>query len=441
MPPSPAPSSPPNKEAPLKSANIHTGKQLSRRTTLQAGGVALGLPLLDAMSPAFAKQEQSPKARRFVGISLALGLHGPNLEPEQAGPDYKPSRYLKSLQDIRQDFTVVSGSSHPGVVGGHTAEGSIYSACPNTRGATSRNTISLDQLMAKHLGHETRYPSLVLNAGTYSSPCYTENGAMIPAINDPVALFKKLFINDTKDEQKRQSELITRGRNIMDVVALEAKSLQKQLGAGDRAKLDEWFTSVNQLEKRLTANQEWIRRPKPKVNAKAPTNYDRNNVVNTVEVMLEVMNLALQSDSTRFITLHISSNSVKGIDGVSDSYHSLSHHGKDEDKLRQLAIVEQGIIDKYGNFLRQLKQHSQNEKNLLDETMVFMTSNLGNASNHNNKNMPVLFGGGGFKHGRHLAFDQKNNYPLPKLYVNALQQLGLPFEKFSRTKGTMQGLV
>lgn len=441
MPPSPALYSPPNKEAPLKNVNIHTGKQLSRRTTLQAGGVSLGLPLLDAMTPAFAKQTQKSKASRFVGISLTLGLHSPNLVPENAGRDYKPSRYLKSLQDLRQDFTVVSGTSHPGVVGGHTAEGSIYSACPNTRGATSRNTISLDQLMAKHLGHETRFPSLVLNAGGSSSPCYTENGAMIPAINDPVALFKKLFINDSKEEQRRQSELIKRGRNIMDVVALEAKSLQKQLGAGDRAKLDEWFTSVHQLENRLNANQAWIRKPKPKVNAKAPSDYDRSNVVNIADTMFEIMNLALQTDSTRFMTLHISGNSIKGIDGVTDSYHSLSHHGKDEEKLRQLAIVEQAILDNWGNFLRQLKQHQQQDRNLLDETMVFLTSNLGNASNHNNQNMPVLLAGGGFKHGQHLAFDQKNNYPLPKLYVNTLQQLGLPFEKFSRTKGTMKGLV
>lgn len=425
----------------MKNVNIHTGKQLSRRTTLQAGGVALGLPLLDAMSPAFAAQQTNTKAKRFIGISLSLGLHGPNLVPEQAGHKYKPSPYLKSLQDLRQDFTVVSGSSHPDVVGGHTAEGSIFSACPNTRGATSRNTISLDQLMAKHLGHETRFPSLVLNAGGSSSPCYTENGAMIPAINDPVALFKKLFINDSKDEQKRKNELINRGRSIMDVVALEAKSLQKQLGAGDKAKLDEWFTSVNQLEKRLTANQAWIRRPKPKVKAKAPTDYDRNNVVNTVEVMLEIMNLALQTDSTRFMTLHIAGNSIKGIDGVTDSYHSLSHHGKDEDKLRQLAIVEQAILDHWGNFLRQLKQHPQQDKNLLDETMVLLTSNLGNASNHNNQNMPVLLAGGGFKHGQHLAFDQNKNYPLPKLYIKTLQQLGLPFDRFSTTKGTMKGLV
>ena len=142
----------------------------------------MGLPLLDAMSPAFAAAPEGKNAKRFVGVSLYLGLHNPNLVPEGKGRDYKPSRYLKSLQDIREEFTVISGSSHPGVTGGHTAEANIFTACPNTRGATSHNSVSVDQLMAKHLGHETRYPSLVLNTGRESSPSYTESRALRAAL-------------------------------------------------------------------------------------------------------------------------------------------------------------------------------------------------------------------------------------------------------------------
>ena len=196
----------------MKTVHFSTGKHLSRRTVLRGAGVSLALPVLDAMTPACAAPANArPKARRFVGVSLSLGLHGPNLVPEGDGSSYKPSRYLKSLQDIRDRFTVVSGSSHPGVVGGHTAESSIFSACPNQRGATSRNTISLDQLMAKHLGHETRFPSLVLNTGSSTSPSYTGNGSMIPAENNPMNLFAKLFVNDSKDEQDRQADLIRSG--------------------------------------------------------------------------------------------------------------------------------------------------------------------------------------------------------------------------------------
>ncbi len=428
---------PPNLLLEMKEfANISTGAKISRRKVLRGAGIALGLPLLDAMTPAFAVDRSTGVAKRFVGISLSLGLHNPNLVPQGAGKDYKASTYLKSLEDIRNDYTVVSGSSHPGVTGGHTAEGSIFSACPNSRGATSRNTISLDQLMAKHLGHETRFPSLVLNTSSQTSPSYTENGAMIPAENRAMDLYTKLFVNDSPAEQERQAELLRRGRSVMDVVGAEAKALQREVGAGDRDKLDAWFTSVRELEQRLVANEEWIHRPKPKVSLEAPKNVPRDNEVIVERIFLDIVHMALATDSTRFITLHITGNTVNGLEGVDESYHSLSHHGLDEEKLRQLSIVEQGVINEWGNFLRRLKK-----ENMLDETMVLMTSNLGNASSHDNKNMPVLFGGGGFKHGQHLAFDQKNNYPLPNLYLSALHRLGLQNETFATSTGEMDGLT
>ncbi|MBN8418340.1 MAG: DUF1552 domain-containing protein [Verrucomicrobia bacterium] len=420
----------------MKNVHFNFGASLSRRAMLRGAGITLGLPLLEAMTPAFAAVKESKQAKRFVGVSMALGLHNPNLVPEGAGRDYKPSRYLQSIQDLRSDFTVVSGSSHPGVSGGHTAEGSIYSACPNARGATSRNTISLDQLMAKQLGHETRFPSLVLNTNSQTSPSYTENGSMIPAENSAMRLFTRLFVNDTPAEQERQAELIRSGRSVMDVVGAEAKTLQRELGAGDRDKLDAWFTSVRDLEKRLAANEAWTHKPKPKVALKPPAKIPRDNEVAVDGIFLDIIHMALATDSTRFVTLHITGNNVQGIEGVEESYHNLSHHGMDEEKLAQLAIVEQGVVNQWGAFLRKLKGDK-----LLDETMVLLTSNLGNASAHDNKNMPVLFAGGGFKHGQHLAFDQKDNYPLPNLYLSALHRLGLQDERFATSETEMDGLA
>ncbi len=416
-------------------ATISFQKHLSRRAVLRGAGISLGLPLLDAMRPAFSKIPESTTAKRFVGVSLSLGLHNPNLVPKTTGKDYTPSLYLQSLQDIRDDFTVISGSSHPGVTGGHTAEGSIFSACPNMRGATTRNTISLDQLMAKHLGHETRFPSLVLNTNSQTSPSYTENGAMIPAVNDAVRLFTKLFVDDGPVEQERQAELLRQGRSVMDVVGEEAKALQREVGAADRDKLDAWFTSVRELEQRLVANEEWIHRPKPKVPLEKPTRIPRDNEVIVERIFLDIIHMALATDSTRFITLHVTGNSVNGLEGVDESYHGLSHHGMDEEKLRQLSIVESGVINEWGGFLRKLKADE-----MLDDTMVLLTSNLGNASSHDNKNMPVLFAGGGFQHGRHLAFDQKDNYPLPNLYLSALHRLGLQDDAFATSTGEMDGL-
>ncbi|HEY1052945.1 MAG TPA: DUF1552 domain-containing protein, partial [Prosthecobacter sp.] len=273
----------------MNASSFTSRTSLSRRALLRNAGIALGLPMLDAMTPAFAAAKDVKTAKRFVGVSLALGLHNPNLVPEGAGKTYKPSRYLAGIQDLRNDFTVISGTSHPGVTGGHTAEGSIFSACPNQRGTTSRNTISLDQLMAKHLGHETRFPSLVLNTNGQNSPSYTENGSMIPAENSAMRLFTRLFVNDSPAEQERQAELIRSGRSVMDIVGAEAKALQREVGAGDRDKLDAWFTSVRELEQRLAANEAWTHKPKPKVKLAPPTSIPRDNEAVVERIFLDIV--------------------------------------------------------------------------------------------------------------------------------------------------------
>jgi hypothetical protein len=260
--------------------------------------------------------------------------------------------------------------------------------------------------------------------------------AASPAEEDIAKLFAKLFINDSPKEQARQAARLQRGRSILDIIGEEARSLKRELGPGDQDKLDAWFTSVRDLETRLQMNDNWVRRPKPKAGLPVPRP-DRNNSIEVVRAMFDIVVLALQTDSTRFVTLHMPGNAkLKGVKGITEGYHGLSHHGKDEEKLLQLARVEQAVINEWARFLRKLKSAA-----LLDTTMVLLTSNLGNASSHNNKNLPVLFAGGGFKHGRHLAFNQKNNYPLPNLYLNALHQVGLPFESFATSTGEMTDLV
>ena len=427
----------------MKNVYFSFNKSLSRRTFLKGAGAAMALPWLEAMSPAFASTAaaaQSPK--RFVSVSLALGLHGPNLNPIDSGFNYTPSIYLKQIEDLLGDLTIVSGSSHPGVTGGHNAEGSILSAAPYSRNAAFKNSISIDQLMAKHLGHHTRYPSLVLNASGNNSPSYTETGSMIPAEDSPSQLFAKLFVADTPAAKKRQVKRLKQGQSIMDIVADDAKKLQRELGSGDKDKMDQYFTSVRNFEQRLGESEDWARRPKPKVAMKQPTDIrDNAEFIRRKQLMLDVMYMAIQTDSTRFLTLHLNGNGGPApLDGVEEAYHSLSHHGLDEDKIDQLTIVESELVRTWGSFVRKLKETQEGSGNLLDQTNVLLTSNLGNASAHDNKNMPVLFAGGGFRHGQHLAFDKKDNYPLPNLYLSALQRQGLEVDSFATSTGTMTGL-
>lgn len=402
----------------------------------------MALPWLEAMTPAFAASSAYQAPRRFVAVTLALGLHGPNLNPKETGRNYTPSPYLSGIDDLLGDLTVVTGSSHPGVSGGHQAEGSILSAAPYSRNATFKNSISLDQYLAKHQGHHTRFPSLVLDINGTTSASYTESGSMIPAEESPSQVFNKLFIANTPEEKERQVERLKQGRSIMDVVAADAKRVEKKLGHGDREKMDQYFTSVRNFEKRLGGAQEWARKPKPKVNAGIPVDIENSDaIIDRKKLMLDVMFLALQTDSTRFITVHLNGEGgAVPLEGVDEGYHTLSHHGLDEEKLDQLALVESELVRKWGGFVRDLKGASESNGTMLDTTSVLMTSNLGNASSHDNRNMPVMLAGGGFKHGQHLAFDKTNNYPLPNLYLSILRRHGLESERFATSTGEMDGL-
>ena len=407
---------------------------------LRGSGVAMALPWLTAMQASAGKQTP-PIPRRFVSVSIGLGLLGENLFPNDTGKHYAPSRYLSKLSDLRDSFTVVSGCSHPGVSNGHRAEASILTATPIGNSGSAKNTISVDQYLAKYLGDATRYPSLVLSTSGTQSPSYTDTGAMIPSESSPARLFAQLFIDQSRREQLRQADRIRNGRSIMDVIHEDAKRLQREVGGGDRDRLDAYFSSVRELEKRMAANERWAKLPKPIVDAKPPTPPDADDLVGCQAMMLSVMKLALQTDSTRFITLNLPGGNVRlPIEGVQEGYHTLSHHGRDAEKLAQLALIEEQIVGAYGDFLRSLAGFEETEGNLLDHTAVLLTSNLGNASSHDNRNLPVLLGGGGFQHGQHLAFDQANNYPLANLFVSVLQQCGLPAEAFSSGTSTMTGL-
>jgi hypothetical protein len=422
--------------------HVDTRRALSRRTVLKGAGVSLAMPWLTAMSPAFAAASAAAPPRRFVAMTLSLGLLGENLFPEESGRDWKPSRYLEPLADLRDRLTLVSGTSHPQVSGGHRAEASLLTAAPMSASAQTKNTESLDQLLARHYGHQTRFPSLVLGLGGANSPSYTENGSMIPAETSPAKLFTRLFVADSPAERTRQVARAREGQSIMDLVADDARSLERSLGAGDRGRLDAYLTSVRDLEKRLVEAEAWADRPKPVVPITKPTDVGNpNDVVARQRLMSDMVRLALATDSTRFVTLHLGgSGGVVPVEGVDEGYHSLSHHGMDAEKLAQLALVEAEILRAFGDFLRGLAAGEEGGETLLDHTSVLLTSNLGNASSHDNRNLPVVLAGGGFKHGSHLAFDKKANYPLPNLFLSVLQRTGLEVDAFASSTGPLPGL-
>ncbi|MDP6444703.1 MAG: DUF1552 domain-containing protein [Pirellulaceae bacterium] len=411
----------------------------SRRTFLRASGIAVGLPLLEALQPARAA-EAAPR-RRLVAVNVALGLHAPNIAPQRAGRDYELTPYLQVLKERRDDFTFISGVSHPGVGGGHFSSKSFLTAAKHPNSAGFKNSISLDQLAAEKLGAATRFSSLSLTLGG-PGLSWSRAGVEIPAESRPSRVFQRLFLEGKPAEKARQVQRLQDGKSVLDLVAAKAVRLRGKLSGRDRRKLDQYFAAVREAEQRLVKAQAWEKLPKPNVKVDPPRDQpDRARMIERIDLMYDMMHLALETDSTRFLTFFDTGmNAVPAIRGVDTDYHMLSHHAKDPVKISQLTVVETAVMSAFARFLNKLADSSEEGPTLLDQTMVLFGSNLGNASSHDTRNMPIILAGGGFRHGQHLAFDRKSNYALPKLFVSMLRRLGLEVDQFASTQGTMDGL-
>ncbi|MCE9565137.1 MAG: DUF1552 domain-containing protein [Planctomycetes bacterium] len=414
---------------------------IPRRNFLRAAGVSLALPRLDAFAAGHAADAQ-PR-RRMVCICTPLGLHPPHFFPEKQGKDYELTPYLEVLKDFRSDFTVVSGLSHAGQSPGfaHQASASFLTGAQNAGRPGFRNAISLDQLAAEHIGGRTRFASIALS-GEGAGLSWTRTGALVPAATSPSKVFAKLFLDGKPDEVQNQVNRLADGRSVLDDVRDQASTLRSKVGSDDRDKLDEYITSVRDLEKRLARDEVWAKTPKPKVNVPPPTDIPSvADLLGRTRLLFDLTHLAIQTDSTSLITIMLAGSTyVPPIQGVSLGHHDLSHHGKEPGKLAQLKIVEVETMKTIRDLLTKLKQSKEEGSNLLDRTMVFLGSNLGDGSSHSVKNLPVLLAGGGFKHGQHLQFDPQKPPPLCNLYVSMLQRLGIETDKFSTGTGTLTGL-
>jgi len=435
---------------------VSNHQTISRRRFLRGAGIVLSLPLLDAMTPVFgavAKRlaaEATPggKPRRFFGICNNLGLLPENFFPKDSGRDYTLSPYLELLEDHRDDFTVCSGVWHPDVDGGHPADNCFLTAAPHPGSAGFRNTISLDQYIAERIGHLTRFPSLTLGVNIQQgirSLSWTGSGVLIPCEEKAADVFARMFLQGTKEETEAQVRKLETGQSILDAVAGQAKQLQRSVGARDRDRLDQYFTSVRDLEQRMQMSREWERKPKPKVSASVPLDpADPKAYMEKVKLMYDMARLAFETDSTRSVSLLLDSVNSPAIEfgdvKTSDGYHNLSHHGKSKEKLAQLKTIDEWHMKLLAELFSELKDVKEDGEPLLDRTMILYGSNLGNANTHVTTNMPTILAGGGFKHGQHLAFDMQHNYPLPNMFVSMLQRMALETDKFASSTGTMRDL-
>lgn len=435
----------------MKAPHIHrTSSVISRRTVLRGMGVCLALPALDCMQPVFARTPDPKVPRRMLVISNNIGVLPKPFFPQGTGRAYELSPTFSVLADHREDFTVFSGLSHPNVTSGHSTDNCFLTSARGAFKVGFRNTISLDQYAAEKLGQVTRFPSFNLGVNIEKanrSLSWTRDGVLLPAEDNAQALFRRMFVQEDGATIKQQLNRLDERGSILDTLTDEAKRFNSRLGNSDRSRLDQYFTSVREVEQRLAAAREWELRPLPTTGASAPTPVQEDKYFfEKYELMLSMAQLAFESDSTRIVTLMLDafrtpvfrlSDSQYGKKDTTDGYHGLSHHGQDKEKLRQLEAADRQNMAVLGKLISNLASKQEGSERLLDRTMVLWGSNMGEANIHDNTNLPIILAGGGFKHGQHIAYSRNNNLPLSNLFVAMLQRMGVETGSFgsSNDKG------
>ena len=415
-------------------------RPIDRRTFLRATGVALALPLLESMRPAFAGSPALPP-RRMVNICATLGLYSDYWFPKTAGAGYEASDYLALIDEHRDHYTLFSGLCHEEQTGrqAHNSEITWLTSARRPGLDGFQNTISVDQVAANHYGYVTRFPSIVL--GTYSpqSQSYTQNGVMVPAETSPARLFGELFLQGKPEEVERERRRLSDGRSILDTLSAQTEALGKRVSGTDREVLDAYFDAVRIAERDLVEVQAWTRRPKPVVDADPPEDIpDNTDIIGRVRLLFDLIPLILATDSSRVVSVMIQDHqTVPKVEGVTADQHNLSHHGQDQGKIDQLKIVETEIVRRFGELLTALREHNEGDGSLLDHTTLLFGSNLGNANSHVAVNLPILLAGGGFGHGKHIVHEGEHNGRLSNLFVTMLRSVGVAAESFGQSTAAL----
>ena len=377
-------------------------------------------------------------ARRFVAIGNLLGYQTKQLFPTTKGRDYEKTTLLEPLWENRSQMTVFRGLDH-GVKGGHFAVHSFLSGVLNSEAQNRPDgNVTIDQYLADEIGFETRFPSLTVGSeGGIHGGCqiaWTKSGVRVPPVTNPAELFEKLFGNDSKERQARRIQENQVQASILDSVMDEAKSLSKRVNKEDKDKLDEYLTSVRDVEKRLELRQRWVSQPKPKAPFGKPANH---NAVEDLPILYELIALALQTDSTRIATLEIGGDFMPQHLGIKKDWHGLSHHGNDAEAIASLITLEKYQIEHLGKFITRLSKMNDGDRTLLDSTAVLFGSGMGDGNSHKNSDLPIILAGGGYKHGefREVPREGINKVPLCNLFVDIAQKMGVETDSFGNSTG------
>lgn len=416
----------------------------ARRRFLTAAGMSFGLPWLESASADAPPAPQTPESprTRMVCIGNMLGFYPDAFWPGKDA-NVGQSRTLKSLARHQSDLTLIQGLDH-GIKGGHFSIHAYLSGVKYSDAATMPNgNISVDQAAAEAVVGQTRFNSLTIGSQSgIHGGCqmsWTRSGTRVPPISGPQALFDKLFVDDDAKNRSVAEDRMNLRSSILDAVAGDAKRLSGEVNRRDRDKLDEYFTSIREVENRLSLRRQWLDIPKPEASMDRPKDAD---MVTDLPLLYELIALALQTNSTRVATLEIGGDFLSQSFGFKKGYHALSHHGQVRESIEALVKMETYQVEQFAKFLDRLKSMSTEGGDLLDDTMVLFGSGMANANSHTNSNLPLVLAGGPFRHTGHLSFDMKSPHrpPMTNLFVSMLQAFGVTTDQFATSSGTLRGL-
>lgn len=428
---------------------------LSRRTFLRGIGAAVALPYLDAMTPAFAAPPE--RIQRAVFVFVPNGIHMQDWTPGRKGRRYDLPRTLVPLKPLRDRVSVISrldldgARAHGDGPGDHARAAAAFLTCAHpvkTKGSDIANGVSVDQVIARAVGEQTRFSSLELGlergrrAGSCDSgyACAYSNNVAWRTPSTPVAketnpreVFRRLFGDpDDVHARAREEERRARRRSLLDATLEDAKRLRGKLGKRDRAKLDEYLDAVREVEKRLQSGG-------PDQAVRVPKSFERGG--DRMQAMYDIMALALATDSTRVATFMLgnagSNRSYPELD-VADGHHDTSHHGKNPENYKKLQRINQHHIEAFAGFLTTLAAHDDDGHDLLSQTAVLYGSGISDGNRHHHGDLPILLAGecgGKLRTGAHVV--AKERTPLANLYLRLLRGMGLQEPSFGDSTGLL----
>ncbi len=412
--------------------------KVDRRFALKGIGGALTLPLLESAVPA-----AQPPPTRFLVVGNPLGMHPEHFFPAGYGKGVTLPATLRSLDWLRDRLTILSHTDH-GMNNGHGREISFLNGIlPETSSAFPEKNVSVDQLMARRTYGSVRFPSVHAALGNGIRMSWNANGVDLKPFTDPHRLFDHLFLNLTAEQKTARRELIARNGSILDAVGDQLASLQRRAGRRDLERLDQYATSVREMEGSLSARSEWIDRNKPKFDISRHFAGSETTIGNQYNAIFDMVGYAFETDLTRVATVAFPNElSYTDIDGVTRGYHACTHNGKKEDVIAELVAIESFQVAQLSRCLRKLDavRERNSDGTLLDHTIVLFGSGMGYGGTHSNRNLPILVAGGGFRHLGHVDASGRDgiSMPLCNLYVTLLQRFGVEMDRFNVSTGSFE---